>query len=114
MNGFQLWPVGVCTFAALNALAQETPRTAAVAMFHFREPSPQKYRIDTGRFPARITNTRLDWVQAWPESGSRFPVEFGSRVGLQLKPGSDLRELLAASPLAVSRVVATNLFILQA
>ena len=72
------------------------------------------YRVEADLIPARAANGRLDWVKAWPENGSRFPVEFGSRVGLQLKPGTDLRELLAERPLTVSRVVAPNFFILQA
>ncbi len=113
MNGFRLLIVGVCSFAALTGFAQAPP-TASAPRFHFRESRPMNYRVEADLIPARAANGRLDWVKAWPENGSRFPVEFGNRVGLQLKPGTDLRELLAERPLTVSRVVAPNFFILQA
>src|SRR5437773_2112645 len=113
MNGFRLLIVGVCSFAALTGFAQ-APLAALAARFHFRETRQTYYRVETNLIPARAANARRDWVKAWPEYGSRFPVEFGSRVGLQLKPGTDLRELLKERPLTVSRVVAPNLFILQA
>src|SRR6266568_2565047 len=113
MNGFRLLIVGVCSVAALTGFAQAPP-AALSARFHFRESRQTYYRAETEQIPARAANARRDWVKAWPENGSRFPVEFGSRVGLQLKPGTDLRELLTKSPLTISRVVAPNLFILQA
>ncbi|PYI87571.1 MAG: hypothetical protein DME26_05780, partial [Verrucomicrobia bacterium] len=114
MNGFRLLIVGVCSFAALTGFAQ-TPPAALAAWFHFRESRQTSYyRVEADLIPARAANARLDWVKAWPEYGSHSPVEFGSRVGLQLKPGTDLRALLKESPLTLSRVVATNLFILQA
>src|SRR5205807_7272500 len=113
MNGFRLLIVGVCSFGELTGFAQAPP-AAVVARFHFREPRERYYRVEADLIPARATNTRPDWVSAWPEKGSRFPVEFGSRVGLQLKSGTDLQELLKGRPLTLSRVVASNLFILQA
>src|SRR6266516_2854500 len=113
MNGFLLLSVGVCSFAALTGFAQAPP-AALATRFHFRDSRQTYYRVEADLIRPRATNARLDWVKAWPENGSRFPVEFGSRVELQLKPGTELRELLTESPLALSRVVASNLFILQA
>ena len=105
--------VGVCSFAALAGFAQAPP-AASVARYHFRESRQTYYRVEAGLVPAHAAGARLDWVKAWPENGSPFPVEFGSRVGLQLKPGIDLRELIKERPLTFSRLVAPNLFILQA
>src|SRR6058998_1288453 len=113
MNGFRLLMVGVCSFAALAGFV-EAPPAAVTARFHFRESRQTNYRVEADLIPARATHSGLDWVKAWPENGSRFPVEFGSRVELQLKPGGDVRELLTERPLSLSRVVAPNLFILQA
>src|SRR5438477_11811834 len=113
MKGSRLLIVGVCSFAALPGFAQAPP-AAVVARFHFRESRQSYYRVEADLVPARATSARPGWVRAWPENGSRFPVEFGSRVGLQLVPGTELRELLTESSLALSRVVASNLFILQA
>jgi subtilisin family serine protease/subtilisin-like proprotein convertase family protein len=113
MNDSRLLIVGVCSFAALTGFAQ-TPAPALAARYHFRESQQTYYRVEAEPFPARAANARLDWVKAWPENGSRYPVEFGSRVGLQTKPGTDVQELLKEHPLSLSRVVAPNLFILQA
>jgi subtilisin-like proprotein convertase family protein len=49
-----------------------------------------------------------------PENGPRYAVEFGSRVALQLKPGTDIRQVLQGSPLNLSRTLTTNLYVLQA
>src|SRR5947207_455498 len=100
MNGFRLLIVGVCSFATLAGFGQ-VPPAALATRFRFREPRQTNYRIDTGPIPDKVTEARADWVKAWPESGSRFPVEFGSRVGLQLKPGTDFRELLKGRPLTL-------------
>src|SRR5881394_3700221 len=113
MNDSRLLIVGVCTWAALTGFAQD-PQAALAARYHFRETRQTYYRVEAELVPARAANARRDWVKGWPENGSRFPVEFGSRVGLQLVPGTELRELLTESSLALSRVVASNLFILQA
>src|SRR6266550_9341680 len=108
MNGFRLLIVGVCSFMAMAGFGQAPP-AALATRFRFREPRQTNYRIEAGPIPDRATNARRDWVKAWPENGSRFPVEFSSRVGLQLKPGTDLRKLLKERPLTLSRVVASNL-----
>src|SRR6185503_14650072 len=95
MNIPRLLMVGVCSFAALTSTCfAQAPQSGSATRYHFREPRQTYYRVETGPVPARAANARLDWVKAWPENGSRFPVEFGSRVGLQLRPGTDLRELL--------------------
>src|SRR5437667_4157463 len=113
MNGFRLLIFGLSSFAASTVFAQ-APTAALAGRLHFRESRQTYYRVEFDLIPALAANAPRNWVKAWPETGSRFPVEFGSRVGLQLKPGTDLRELVTGSPLTLSRVVAPNLFILQA
>jgi subtilisin-like proprotein convertase family protein len=111
MIGFRFIMVGVCTGATLCGFAQ-APTAAFPTRYHFREPRDSYYGVETDRIPA--PDTRREWVQAWPENGSAYSVEFGSRIGLQLKPGADVRELLRERPLTLSRVVGPQLFILQA
>jgi len=111
MIGFRFIIVGVCTGATLFGLAQ-SPTAALPRRYHFREPRATIYRVEADQIPP--PDTRREWVQAWPENGSRYSVEFCSRIGLQLKPGADLPELLRERPLTLSRVVAPQLFILQA
>src|SRR6185369_13391150 len=108
MNGFRLLIVGVCSCAALAGFAQAPP--AAARWYHFREPQKRNYRVEADGIPASLAKARRDWVKAWPEGGSRFPVEFGSRVGLQLRSGTNLRELIMDRPLTLARVVAPDLF----
>src|ERR1051326_2114319 len=86
-------------------------QSAAPVRFRFRESKPTTYRLESGA-PGRTIPR--DWVKAWPENASRFPVEFGSRVVLRLKPGTQVGELLKDSPPRPGRAIAPDLYIVHA
>src|SRR5256886_6767066 len=93
--------------AAFAAFAQ-TPPAPSDARFHFREPKPTTYRVEQQNAAGGAAQGRSNWLRAWPENASRHPVQFGSRVPLQLKPRTDIQELLKGSSLKLSRPAAAN------
>lgn len=83
--------------------------------FQFRTPQSLSYRLDSNNAArSALAVPGSDWVWAYPEDGSTNVVRLGSRVVLQLQAASDLNRLTAGRGLELSRVVASNLFILQA
>src|SRR6266568_9271359 len=81
---------------------------------HFRFPHPAAYRFQESAASPQTRSAGVEWLRAWPATGSTNFVEFGSRVVLQLQSTNSLSRLLVGSPLALSRVVGGNVFILQA
>src|SRR5437667_11959487 len=81
---------------------------------HFRFPHPAAYRFQESAASRQTRSAGVEWLRAWPATGSTNFVEFGSRVVLQLQSTNSLSRLLVGSPLALSRVVGGNVFILQA
>src|ERR1041385_5604445 len=108
--GFTPMAVGSC-LAALTLTAQTT--FPASNSYSFREPKPAIYRVEEQPAAATAVATAAGvapgWIRAWPEH-ARYPVEFGSRVVLQLKPGADLQRVLQGTSLKLSRRVTANLF----
>src|ERR1044071_3501515 len=106
--------VGSC-LAALTLTAQTTFSDSN--RYSFREPKPAIYRVKDQTAAAAATAPAAGiapgWIRAWPEHG-RYPVEFGSRVVLRLRPGADLQRVLRGTSLKLSRRVTANLFILEA
>ena len=98
--------------AVLAALGQTQPADSA-ARFHFREPQPATYRVEAPDLLGPAARSAPNWVSAWPENGSGHRVEFGPRVALKLKPGTDLRQTLKGSVLKLSRSVAADFFVLD-
>src|SRR5436309_674426 len=100
----------------LELLAGPSPAQppSAPEHFRFRFPQPATYRLEE-RGASRPTPAGPgEWLGAWREDGSSNRVEFGSRVVLEIESTNRLRPLLEGSPLTLSRVVASNVFILQA
>src|SRR5437660_1436983 len=114
MSFFRFWTFAGCVGLALAAAAAPSPAMSSNAHFQFREPRQASYRLETPSASLASTNARPAWVKAWPENGSRYPVEFGSQVALQLKPGTDIQAILKGSSLQLSRIVATDFFVLEA
>jgi len=81
-------------------------------VFVFRTPRALSCRIDRAAMAAASVGDG-QWLQA-REGSSTNVVEFGSRVVLQLEPGSSLDELITGDVLKLSRTVAPGTFILQA
>src|SRR5881296_1758658 len=98
---------------ALTGVAQVQP-PPGVARFHFREPNSTTYRVESDGLASPSARTQAGWVKAWPEHAAPYPVEFGARVVVQLKPGTTLSALLNGTTLRLARTVAPDLFILQA
>jgi len=101
------------TLAVLTVLARSETVPAA-ARFHFREPRPATFLVEEIDSAGSRAGRGPKWVTAWPENGSRWGVELGFRVALQLKSGADLQEILQGSALNLSRTVAASFFILEA
>lgn len=78
----------------------------AAESFQLREPHLRRYQIGPG--PTR------DWLVATQEGSLDRPVEMSSRVVLKLSSPDDFSRLTARRPLQLSRVISSNLFILQA
>src|SRR5437016_3740179 len=90
-----LWSMLVLLSA--NVFSAEAGTKAANDYFVFNLPRAAGYVIDAGETqPATAaTGLRVDWLKAWPDEGSSDFVLLGSRVVVQLEPGTDLRTLLA-------------------
>src|SRR2546430_11431685 len=99
--------------AVLAALGQTQP-AASTAFFHFREPHSATYRVEGPDPTGLAARSAPNWLSAWPENGSGHRVDFGRRVALKLKPGTDLRQILKGSVLKLSRNVAADFFVLEA
>src|SRR5438128_8662604 len=93
------------SLAVLTAFGQTLPPPSP-ARFLFREPDPMAYRLEQSDSTDSGAATRSGWVRAWQETDPRRPVEFGRRVALRLKPGTDIRAVLEGSSLKFSRTVA--------
>jgi subtilisin family serine protease/subtilisin-like proprotein convertase family protein len=112
LNPIQLlFCLGCVAPLAFSAQAQAA---SSAGRFHFREPNPSVYRVEGQDAVEFKSPRRSGWIKGWPETGSRYPVEFGSRVALQLKSGTDIRRVLQDSPMKVARIVAPNFFVLDA
>ncbi len=100
-----VWMGAFLAATIARAIPGDPPSTTM--HFRFRTPRQAAYRVVP-------SNSRAQWVRAWPEhEGTNF-VELGSRVVLQLAPDMDLNRLLGARSLTLARVVTTNVFVLQA
>ena len=78
--------------------------------YRFLRPQPACYRVD----PKALALPSPQWLRAWPAEGRGAPVEFTRRVVLGLRAPANAEVLLQSSPLKVARILADNLFILQA
>jgi subtilisin-like proprotein convertase family protein len=85
----------------------------AVEILTFCAPQKTIYRL-VDRDQQAFVDATPQWVKAYVEDGSTNLVEFGSRIVLQLRFGDDLQKLIAGRALELSRVIASNIFILQA
>ena len=93
----------------------EVSTFADAEVFEFRTPQKTVCRLaDENPQPRGVSGTGPQWLTARLQDGSTNAVELGSRVVLQLRSGADLKKLTAESVLELSRVVTTNVFILQA
>jgi subtilisin family serine protease/subtilisin-like proprotein convertase family protein len=103
---------GIVFAMALSVLGvQSQTLTAATEIVQFRIPQATRYRLAPA---AQRASVRSDWVTAQLDDGSTNSVAFGSRVVIQLQPGTSLDAVVAGRPLRLSRVVAPDLFLLQA
>jgi subtilisin family serine protease/subtilisin-like proprotein convertase family protein len=104
--------LGASWVAAFSSFAQ-SPSASSYTRFQFREREPVIYRVE-GAAPTALPPGRgPDWIRAWPERIGTRPVEFGSRVAIQLKAGASLESILQGRSLRLARTVSTHVFILQ-
>jgi len=83
--------------------------------FQFRTPHQIAYRLTGDEALSRaVAGERIEWLAARIDGNSTNRVELGSRMVLQLQAADDLKRLIEGRPLELSRVVRSNLFILQA
>src|SRR5882724_11882215 len=82
--------------------------------FQFRMPQQAGYRLEINLpGPLSLTQAKSGWIKAWPENGTTNFVLLGDRVVLQLGSTADLDRVLKGHALTLSRVVTSNIFILQ-
>jgi hypothetical protein len=97
----------------VSAVAVSQADTNVQRTVQFLEPHSVRYVLIES-----TTNTsgRADqhWTRARLEKGDTNTVEFGSRVVLELTPGTDLSSVISNKNLSLARTVRSNLFILQA
>src|SRR3989442_7576737 len=113
MSFFRFWAFAGCVGLALAAGAAPSPAVSSNAHFQFREPRQASYLLETPSASLASTNARPASVKAWPENGSHYPVEFGSHLALQLKPGTDIQAILKRSSFQLSRIAATESVVLE-
>src|SRR4051812_26149704 len=99
----------VLRLAELAVRARSSPAVTTDPVF-FKEPLTKGYRLEPPRVSAQSTDSKADWIRAWPETGSTNFVEFGSRVVLCLQAGVDLQDTIRDRPLQLSRQVSPNTF----
>jgi subtilisin family serine protease/subtilisin-like proprotein convertase family protein len=81
----------------------------------FCEPAEAAYVLEaTNTTPALASPTGSAWLRAWPASGSSKPIWLGRRIVLQAASGAALAAVLGETSLPVTRVVTTNLVLLEA
>jgi len=98
--------------ASISAFAESNNNAGP---YRFRLPYVAIYRIDEQEMRSISSSpAKPDWLKAWPEKGGTNFVELGSRVVLQLQRAGDLDRLIRGHSLSLSRIVAPNVFILQA
>ena len=93
------------------AAVQMIPSNAEMR-FQFREPATTGYRIE--RPGAANPIPTQQWLTAWSRDGRGNRVELGSRVVLEVAPGTSVELVLTNSLLRLDRCIRSNLFILQA
>ncbi len=105
LRTMKIWFCWLAIFAGMGSeiLANDSSR------FDFREPNLRSYRIEETAAKA----TPPKWLTAQVENSTN-DVELGSRVVLQIEPGSNLSKILGQSPLQLARTISTDVFILQA
>src|SRR5438046_548866 len=108
-----LFCVGV---AGVNIIAVTVWAQTSLISGHFelRFPQPAVDHFEERAVARQIADAKVEWLRGWPQSGSTNFVEFGSRVVLHVQSTNSLPQLLAGSPLTLSRMVAGNVFIFQA
>lgn len=112
----------VFTVCFLSLSERSTSAESAQTHVQFRTPQSVRYRVEAAPSQQSIAAAASgqaraagpQWLRAWPENGSTNFVELGSRVVLQLNSADDLKRLTDGHSLELSRVVTSNIFILQA
>ena len=94
---------------ALAPIAVSQPLT-------FREPAIATYILErpAASWLAATDGSAAPWIVARRDSGAGMPVRLGDRVVLRLDDPAGLAAALATGSLRLDRVVAANLFVLQA
>ena len=101
------------TLVASARLLAESGGADGSAEFRFRLPAPVTYRVEAPS-PGRLASAPVQWLKAWPADGAPNPVEWGTRLVVELRPGGDVAGFLKNTSLPLARVVAEGLVILEA
>ena len=102
--------VAVCLLAAAGQLSAQAPSKKLT----FRLPQRSEFRFEGKLSQMQSAARQPQWLRACAADDSTNWVEFGDCVVLQLKPGVSLESVVKSRALELSRVVSTNVFILQA
>jgi len=77
-------------------------------------PQRKEFRFEHRLSQLQSATPRAQSLRAWAADGSTNWVEFGDKVVLELQPGTSLKAVVKGRALELSRVVSSNVFILQA
>jgi subtilisin family serine protease len=113
MKDSPLW-IFVLLSLSVQAAPAQVNSPATTNHFQFRTPQQKTYRVEESVPRLALAGDKAAWLTARAADGSTNIVEFGSRIVVQLQSPDDLKRLTAGRALELSRVVASNIFILQA
>src|SRR5437867_3831447 len=103
-----------CIAVSLLVFVGQSSAQAQSDRFSFRFPQRREFRFEGKLSQSQATAARAHWIRAWATDGSTNSVEFGDRVVLELQPGASLDSVVKGRALELSRVVSSNVCILQA
>ncbi len=86
---------------------------AAGAQFIFKEPRQMTYLTDAAEF-ALFSDQHPQWITAKRNNGTADEYRLGSKVVMQVDPGTDVNGLLDGSPLVFIENPAANFYVLLA
>ena len=106
--------LSVLCAAALGASVSWAGPSTSGDRYEFRTPRRETFHFSPPAQGLSAGTRSAEWLSAVPEGAAEVPVEFGSRVAIQIEPGANLLQILAGSPLTLSRTITSTVFVLQA
>lgn len=101
----------ILTWLLAVGLAGALPGAERLA---FKEPGPRAYRLVESGPRLLSAPGAEEWLSVVSDDAAKLPFKLGSRVVLQVVPGTDLNALLVGSPLRLVEEAGSGYYLLQA